>query len=103
MKIIIGNKEYKLKYTIRSLFVYEQITGVSFSPDKLINEYTLMYAILVANNDDFSLTFEEFIKLCDEDVNAFIEFRNWLLDVLKQQVLWQTDNQEKESDDKKKD
>lgn len=98
--IKIGKQEYFLKYTIRALFVYEQITGTSFNPDKLLNEYTLFYAILIANNENFRLSFEEFISFCDNDQTIFIEFRKWFLDVLKQKALLQKEEPE---DDKKKD
>lgn len=102
--IKIGNQEYILKYTVRALFAYEQITGTPFTPDKLLNEYTLLYAILIANNNDFRLTFDEFINECDEDQSIFIEFREWFLDVLKQKALLQTESADKDDpDDKKKD
>ncbi|WP_229058504.1 MULTISPECIES: hypothetical protein [Parabacteroides] len=101
--IKIGNQEYLLKYTVRALFVYEQITGTSFSPDKLLNEYTLLYAILIANNTNFSLTFEELIELCDQDQSIFIEFRKWFLNVLKQKCLLHDESEKQLEDDKKKD
>ncbi|MBC8603160.1 hypothetical protein H8784_15725 [Parabacteroides acidifaciens] len=100
--IKIGDNEYILKYTVRALFIYERITGLSFSPDKLINEYTLMYAILIANNNNFNLMFEDFISLCDENPGIFLEFRRWLLDTLKRLSLFQTENQDQDPDDKKK-
>lgn len=101
--IKIGEQEYKLKYTVRALFTYEQITGTSFTPDKLLNEYTLLYSILIANNVNFHLSFDEFIKLCDDDQNIFIEFRKWFLDVLKQKALLQGEVEDHKADDKKKD
>ena len=30
--ITINNTEYKVKYTIRALFIFEQITGKAFEP-----------------------------------------------------------------------
>ena len=35
----INNKEYKLKYTLRALFIYEQITGKAFKLETLTDEY----------------------------------------------------------------
>lgn len=100
MTILINQKEYKLKYTIRGLFVYEQLTGTTFNPEQLLNEYTLMYAILIANNDDFNLDFKEFINCCDENASIFLAFRKWLISELKQQTLLLG---EKKEDSKKKD
>lgn len=101
--IKIDSREYILKYTVRALFVYEQITGVSFTPDKLLNEYTLLYAILIANNSEFSLSFDDFINKCDEDQSIFIEFRKWFLNELRQKALLMEESEDQLSDDKKKD
>lgn len=103
MIISIENEEYLLKYTIRSLFVYEQITGATFTPDKLLNEYTFMYSVLMANNENFNLQFDEFIVKCDNDENLFLTFRKWLLNVLKQKALLQVEEQNLDNEDKKKD
>lgn len=84
MNIKIAENNYQLKYTVRSLFVYEQITGTTFNPDKLLNEYTLLFAVLIANNKDFRLSFDEFINFCDEDPRIFLDFRKWLIEELKQ-------------------
>lgn len=101
--IKIRDKAYDLRYTVRALFAYEQITGVSFNPGKLLNEYTLLYAILIANNANFRLTFEELIDECDNDQSIFIEFRRWFLNVLKQKALLLGESDDQVSDDKKKD
>lgn len=106
MELKIGNKKYDVEYTLRGFFVYEQITGMPFNADKLLNEYTLLYAFLTANNKGFQMTFEDFIKECDKDDTIFITFRNWFVDTLKQKALLlsgPTESAEPDNGDKKKD
>lgn len=52
MTITINNIEYKLKYTLRSLFIYEKITDNQFTGKSLIDYYILFYSTLLANNSD---------------------------------------------------
>lgn len=73
-KIIIKEKEYKLAYNLRSLFVYEEMSGKPYTGSRSIENYLLMYAMLQANNDEFSLSFDEFIEACDNDMSLFSEF-----------------------------
>lgn len=64
--ITIKGKEYKVKYSIRALFYWEQITGKAFQLNNLLDNYLFMYAILLANNSDV-LSWDEFIDAIDED------------------------------------
>lgn len=78
MEINIEGKNYQLKNTIRSLFIFEKIANKQFDGKNLIDYYILFYSILLANNpDNFNLTFDEFIEVNDKDnslFNQFIEF-----------------------------
>ena len=49
--ITINNKEYKVKYTIRALFAFEQITGKPFELKTVLDNYLFLYCILLANNE----------------------------------------------------
>lgn len=72
--VVINGVEYGLAYNLRSLFIYEEIAGHPYKGDKTIDNYMLMYAMLQANNKEFSLSFDEFIDACDEDMNLFQAF-----------------------------
>lgn len=75
MKINIEGKNYQLKNTIRSLFIFEKIAGKQFDGKNLIDYYILFYSNLLANNpDEFNLTFDEFIELNDQDMSLFNQF-----------------------------
>lgn len=102
MMITIKEKEYKLKYTIRALFIYEQIRGKSFKFDGLYEEYILFFCVLLANNPEFDMTFDEFITLCDDEPKLFQTFREWFLREIEKQALFKEDAEETEEDDTKK-
>lgn len=72
--VTIGGVEYKLAYNLRSLFIYEEIAGHPYKGEKTIDSYVLLFSMLQANNEGFSLTFDEFIDACDEDMSIFQEF-----------------------------
>lgn len=81
--VTIGGVEYKLAYNLRSLFIYEEIAGHPYKGEKTIDSYVLLFSMLQANNEGFSLTFDEFIDACDEDMNIFQEFALVLEDYSK--------------------
>ena len=54
MKIVIKEQEIELKYSFRSLMVYEQILGKTFEPKGLTEILTFMYCIIITSKKDFS-------------------------------------------------
>lgn len=94
----INNTEYKLKYTLRALFIYEQLTGKAFKLETITDEYIFFYCMLVANNPDMNLTFNELIEAIDEDMGIMLEFQDFLRKEIEKQQLFITNN----TDDKKK-
>lgn len=103
--IKINDIEYKLKYTIRALFIYEKITGKPFKFEGLYSEYILFFCVLVANNESFKLTFDEFVNYCDDNPKLFLDFRIWLLKELELQSLYVEEkdkNTDTETDNSKK-
>ena len=81
----IKNKEYKLKYTLRALFIYEQITGKMFNLQTLTDEYLFFYCILAANNPEMNLTFDDLIDAIDEEPNIMIQFQEFMKSELEKQ------------------
>lgn len=101
MEIQINGSFYQLKNTIRGQFCYEKITGESFKPGKLVNEYVLFYSILIACNAAFTISFEEFVDVCDNDKTLFPAFQKWFVEELKRMALL-IPNKEELPDSKKK-
>jgi hypothetical protein len=67
MKITIKEKEYTIKYTLRALFIYEQITGKTFKILTITDEYIFIYCLLLANIPNIEMSFEDFINECDQN------------------------------------
>ena len=69
--VSIKGVEYNLRYTLRALFIYEELKGEPYSGAKIINNYILLFSMLLANNKDFSLSFNEVIEACDDNPSIF--------------------------------
>lgn len=103
--ISVQNKEYLLKYTLRAFFIFENMTGYSFKFGKVLDEYLLFYSMLLANNETFTMPFDEFINLCDESPAMFIEFKEFFLKEVERQTQLSgraSDNPVKKKTKKKK-
>lgn len=99
MTITINNKEYKLKYTIRALFIFEQITGRAFEIKTTMDNYLFFYSMLLANNPDNLLDWDEFIDAMDNDSTLITQLNKVIEDSTKKNQLFNevTDNGEKKS------
>ena len=91
MTITIKGNEYNIKYTIRSMFIFEKITKKQFKIDSLIDWYVLYYCIILANNMDTTLTFDEFIDACDDDTSIVTKMESYLSEVFEQRALFAKD------------
>lgn len=74
-KINIGGKEYNLKMSFRNYILFEKMAEKSFTSYNSISDMLLLfYCCLLAHNDSFSITFDEFIDIIDESPDALTEF-----------------------------
>lgn len=79
MTIKIREQEVELRYSMRALFMYENITNQqSFNPKTLQDFCTFFYCVLCSSNKDLDLTFDEFVDYLDEDPSKMSEFAEWL-------------------------
>ena len=64
----IQGKEYEVKVSLRTLFLYEKLSGNNgFETRTTEDNFMLLYAAIVANNKGCELTYDDFIDACDED------------------------------------
>lgn len=82
-QILINGTSYTLRYTLKNYFMFEELTNRPFVFGKLVDEILLFYSTLLANNEYFSLEFEEFIALCDDNPNLYNEFKVFYVACLK--------------------
>lgn len=88
MKTIkINNKEYKVKYTIRALFIFEQITGKAFEIKTLLDNYIFFYSMILANNPDDVLDWNVFIDALDSDPSIFKQLNTLVENEQKKQQI----------------
>lgn len=102
MKIKIKNKNYTVKNTVRALFIFEKITGKSFAIDSLLDNYIYIYSILLANNPNMTMTWDEFIDALDSEPNILTNFNAMLEKERKVDEVY-TKADDKEDDTEKKD
>jgi hypothetical protein len=69
--ITIRGKEYKVKYTIRALFIFERIMDRAFEVKTLLDNYMFFYCMILANNPDDALVWDDFIDALDEDPTLY--------------------------------
>ena len=94
--ITIKGKEYKVKGTIRAMFMFEQITKKAFAIETMLDNYIYFYSLLLANNDDV-MEWDEFIDALDDDPNIYIQLNKILIKNSKiDELLNQTEDSEKE-------
>ena len=89
MKTIkINDKEYKVKYTIRALFYWEQITGKPFAINTLLDNYLFFYCMILANNPDDVLEWDQFLNAIDNDPTLFSQINSTVEDGQKKEELF---------------
>ena len=89
MKTIkINDKEYKVKYTIRALFYWEQITGKPFAINTLLDNYLFFYCMILANNPDDVLEWDQFLNAIDNDPTLFSQINSTVEDSQKKDELF---------------
>lgn len=70
-KITINGTDYNIKYTIRALFIFEQITGKPFAIKTLLDNYIFFYSMILANNQDNVLDWDTFIDELDNNPKLY--------------------------------
>ncbi len=82
MTININDKDITLKYSLRAMMMYENITGGTLTPTSLTDVITFFYCVVVASSMDYSLQMDTFIDWLDEHNDTLNEFGEWLQHVV---------------------
>ena len=94
MNIRINDTDYCIKWTLRAFFIYEQITGKIFKMQTLTDEYVFIYCLLLANNPEIQLTFNEFIDVLDEEVEVLKTLKEFIGKEMAKQAIFTFDTTE---------
>ena len=95
--VTINGVDYKIKYTIRALFIMEQITGKPFQIKTLLDNYIFFYSMILANNPDNILNWNDFIDALDNDPNLFKQLTEIGNSFTKKDSMFQQDEEDGES------
>lgn len=89
MDITINGKQYRVKYTIRALFIFEQITGKPFEIKTLLDNYIFFYSMILANNPDNVLDWDEFLDALDGDKELMVQLTKLVDDYQKKDSIFE--------------
>lgn len=78
MNININDKEITLKYSLRAMMMYENVTNKTLNPLGITEVVTFFYCVVLASSKDYSLSFEDFMDWLDENPDTLKEFGEWL-------------------------
>ena len=68
MKTIkINGNEYNIKYSIRAMFIFEQIKGEPFGLYTTLDNFIFFYSMIMAANKNCTLKWDDFIDAIDND------------------------------------
>ncbi|KAA6344044.1 hypothetical protein EZS27_008301 [termite gut metagenome] len=87
MKLIIKDFEIELKYTLRALFIFESISKKTFAINTITDLYLFFYSVILSNNPNIELTFDDLINECDVDTSIFSSFKKWFDSEMEKQTL----------------
>jgi len=98
MELTIKDKQYTIKYTLRALFIYEQITGKAFKLETLTDQYLFSYSLILANIPDIEMSFDDFITECDLNPELITSMQQFIAKEAEKQAVYVKDK----TDSKKK-
>ena len=88
MTITINEKNIELKYSLRAMLMYENMTDKTFSPSTLTDVITYMYCVVISSSKDYSIKFDDFIDVLDSDPSIITKFTEWLNTVVKSNEIF---------------
>lgn len=78
MVINIKGQEVTLKYSFRSLIMYENIQNKSFDPKTTTDVLVFFFCIIISSAKGIDLTFDEFLDMIDDNPELLIDFTKFL-------------------------
>lgn len=94
--ITINGKEYNVRYTLRALFIFEQITNKPFKIETLLDNYIFFYSIILASNKDKVLDWDEFIDELDKNPKLYTEITNVINEQQKKDNIFMNEDSSEE-------
>lgn len=102
MTVKIKGEDFQVKYTIRALFIFEQITEKSFELKNSLDTYIFYYSMLLANNSDKNLSWDEFLEEIDNNPELSKQFVGYLTEFNESQKILEKEVTDPQTGVKKK-
>lgn len=81
IKIKIGNNEFLVKRTYRSLMLFEETCGISITQLRYVKDYIMLFYCVIKLNNTINFTYEQFIDMLEQDQDALNKFNQYLIDL----------------------
>lgn len=78
MIVTINKKKITLKYSIRALIMFENITQGEYTHSTLNDSLTLFYCYIMSSVKDYTISWDDFLDFIDKDVSVLQKFNDWL-------------------------
>lgn len=101
-QIEINGKTYNLKYTVRSLFLFETIAKKPFKLECLLDTYLFYYCMILANNPDNVLEWDEYLDSMDADPQLFKKMSEIIEEQQKKDEIFNSGEEKGKKGSKKK-
>ena len=98
----INGKKYNIKYTIRALFIWEQIANKNFKIETMLDNYLFFYSMILANNKEEVLDWDDFLNAIDEDPNLFKRMSDIVEEQQKKDTLFTNEDEKGKKSQKKR-
>lgn len=102
MKIVIKGEEFNVKYSMRAMFIWEQIMKRNFNLETTLDNYAYFYSLVLASNPDKILKWDDFIDEVDVNPAIASQIMEYLIDYNKNQQIFNDENAKKITGDEKK-
>lgn len=101
MKITINKKKYEVRYTIRAIFLFEQITKAPFEIKTITDSYVFFYCMILANNPENVLEWDDYLNALDRDKTLFEKLNKIMLQQQEQDKMFEDNEKEEDGEEKK--
>jgi hypothetical protein len=77
-KIKIGEREFTVKMSMRAMLAFEKMSGHSVDSIRTLEDANMLFCAAIIGGGT-KITFEEYLDIIDENIEALKEFSNWAL------------------------
>lgn len=98
--ITINGVDYKVRSTLRSLFIFERIAEKPFEIKTSLDNFLFLYSVILACNPESVLKWDEFIDALDRDSSIVDRMNEILKDRSEVEKLIEGENTQEEGQKK---